>query len=510
MMMTEYYVKQSVFLLLMFVFFVACEQEEEVFYDRSEETALHTAINWMKLQYPQRESYVVEAVRADAENGSPVNYRFDFAGGGFVIVSADEEDHPILAYSNTGRLSEVEETDSLAGALIRGLKSDAVSEWELQRNQLLWSTINGQSPEALRVLRSSSSPVVKPLIQTTWGQSGGYHPNFTYNKYTPYVTSRDRAPTGCVAVAFGQMLNYYQFPQKGLGYNKYCSSGRSTYNCYDGEIVEVNFYQTEYSWEDMTNKLSYSSSDKQVDAVATLLYHVGASVSAKYGEHGTSAQIENPAIFNGFKRHFKMTEVEKVKKSDYSDEQWAALIKTELVEERPVVLFGEDANIGAGHAYIVDGIDINGYVHVNWGWNGAANGYFLLNSLVIDGKYSFTDGLSAYINFVPPMKQMERSFRYTLQPGQWIDVAEIDTVEGLEVEMNFDGPWRGDGDLYVKKGSRPSTDDFDCAPLRGSSIETCTLKGRGKYYIAVHGYDEHGQTSESPINLQVTYREYDE
>ncbi|MBW2256430.1 MAG: PPC domain-containing protein, partial [Deltaproteobacteria bacterium] len=48
----------------------------------------------------------------------------------------------------------------------------------------------------------------------------------------------------------------------------------------------------------------------------------------------------------------------------------------------------------------------------------------------------------------------------------------------------------GDGDLYVKLGSAPTTSDYDCAPYLYGTDETCTfdLAQEGTYHVMVHAY----------------------
>lgn len=499
--------KCTVAFLSGFLFLAGCEMEGQIDFRNEALSAQQLAVDWMKHQYSDRQSFEVSSTYQDFKGDGGAGYGFEFEGGGFVIVSSINDELSIIAYGNDNSLVSQENDDSLARELIHNLKVIVDNNHNSYKKT-----------DVLLPYSRSISNVVEPLITSTWGQSGGYSPNFTYNKATPLVNAKDRAPVGCVAVAFGQVLNYYQFPKQGIGYSKYCSTGKPAYSCSDGTIVEADF-RSGFDWSNMTNKLTYSSSTAQVDAVSKLLLYVGASVNARYTKDGAFAQIANPSVFNGFRRSFKMTEVAKVNKSDYSDSEWEALIKNEIINQRPVVLFGEDSNIGAGHAYIVDGIDKNGYVHVNWGWNGSANGYYNLSSLVIDGRYNFTDELSAYINFVPPIKTVEKTYKFTVQPGEWLDVEAVvgsgifnfDTVDDIQIKMAYDGPWAGDADLYVKKGSKiANPDDFDCAPKRGSSMESCYLKGKGKYFITINGYNEHGQKSPSPISLKVTYKEYQE
>ncbi|MDQ3336310.1 MAG: PPC domain-containing protein [Myxococcota bacterium] len=45
----------------------------------------------------------------------------------------------------------------------------------------------------------------------------------------------------------------------------------------------------------------------------------------------------------------------------------------------------------------------------------------------------------------------------------------------------------GDADLYVRRGTAPTVDDFDCRARGGDSDETCTVDGGGPVYVAVFG-----------------------
>ncbi|KPH59647.1 pre-peptidase C-terminal domain-containing protein [Pseudoalteromonas porphyrae] len=47
----------------------------------------------------------------------------------------------------------------------------------------------------------------------------------------------------------------------------------------------------------------------------------------------------------------------------------------------------------------------------------------------------------------------------------------------------------GDVDLYVKKGSKPTSASYDCRPYRNGNNETCSLNtGQGRYHIMLKGY----------------------
>lgn len=59
----------------------------------------------------------------------------------------------------------------------------------------------------------------------------------------------------------------------------------------------------------------------------------------------------------------------------------------------------------------------------------------------------------------------------------------------------------GDADLYVKKGSTPTTSSYDCRPYRWGNEETCSFSNAsGTYYIMLRGY-----SSYSGVTLEANY-----
>ncbi|WP_144393497.1 C10 family peptidase [Pleionea sediminis] len=416
---------------------------------------------------------------------------------------------------------------------------------------------NGALKKALVALTAScfslsafADTVVEPLISTTWNQSGGYNPNFTYNNKTPLFENK-RAHVGCIAVAFGQVLKHFDYPKKGIGNNTYCNSGGSVYGCSD--LVEVDFFLERYNWSAMTSNLNYASSDENVEAISTLLYHIGASVSVTYGKDGSAAKLANPSIISDFRRHFNLPNIETAYRSDFGNEGWYELITNEIRNGRPVVLVGFDSNAGAGHAYIIDGINEEGKVHVNWGWGGSRNGYYDLNNLELDfGRdvYSFTEDLFALVNFTPyvqpegstcndsygsrcaaglecvdtntneiidylnsetygtctvvdftdtdntdnsdPTDETEVVIAEVVteeagivESREWLHFGPYSTLETIQVVMTGDN----DADLYVRKGSQPTSSSYNCRPYRAHSNETCNLEGEGEYYVSINGYE---------------------
>jgi len=126
-----------------------------------------------------------------------------------------------------------------------------------------------------------------------------------------------------------------------------------------------------------------SLSEEQSAPVATLLQAVGAAVKMDYAPGGSGSNDTN--TLKGTKTYLGYdADMYFADPDNYSDEQWHRLLRSELNEGRPVYYTGLDKEVG--HAFVIDGYRVDEktrlvYYHVNWGWNGLCNGYYLLNML---------------------------------------------------------------------------------------------------------------------------------
>jgi hypothetical protein len=408
---------------------------------------------------------------------------------------------------------------------------------------------------------AADAVVVEPMITTHWSQSGGYFPDFTYNKLSPLVgtSQRQRAPMGCVAVAFGQVLKHFNYPKRGLSATEYCNEkGISVGSCDKNLVVNFDYSATRFDWANMPDRLPSSGSSEQINAVAELLYAVGASVTVRFGEGGSNAQVQNPSVFKQFRKHFLMADAESVSQYAYlaaagnTPETWKAMIHAEIIAGRPVILTGTDSKLGAGHGYVLDGLNDEGLVHINLGWGGSADGYYDVNDIFISNKYRFTEEVVAYINLspnvlgegarcngprgarcsneflcvlegditkvvdeatsdvwgqclvknTPPLpptggevEAVVTKLDVTVTKGEWKFVGPFLSVSGASVIMSGDG----DADLYVKLGAQPSESDYDCRPYRSSSDEQCKdMEGPGDFFVGVSGY------TAATVSLEIT------
>lgn len=202
-----------------------------------------------------------------------------------------------------------------------------------------------------------------------WDQSTPYNNLVTENIGNSY-------PTGCVATALAQIMYYHKYPTKG--------TGRKTFSLepYTGSgTLFVNFGSTTYDWDNMLPIYADNNyTQEQADAVAKLMLHCGVAVDMNYGIGGSGAYDNDVAT--AAKQYFRYS-TKFYTRDIYPTTQWMNIIFDEISNGRPVLYGGATAQM-AGHAFVFDGYDDEGRVHVNWGWSGSGNGYF--NVAVLDSS----------------------------------------------------------------------------------------------------------------------------
>lgn len=276
---------------------------------------------------------------------------------GFVIVSGDDNAEPVLGYSDRGEL----DLDNMPANMV---------EW-LRLNELYVENCAKRESSAVGTSRTGNGTVVvEPLLDDImWGQ------DFPFNEMCPTYYSGGQNLhyyVGCVATAATQIMRYYRYPQQGTGSKSYV---------FKGQTLSADFGNTTYDWDNM---LAFYPSDgvsqEQIDAAATLAYHFGVSVEMEYAENGSGAL--SMLVPHALKTYFGYDKATTMRRRNfYSATEWLELIKHELDNNRPVY-YGATSDSGlGGHAFVCDGYDSEGYVHINWGWYGMSNGYFLVNHL---------------------------------------------------------------------------------------------------------------------------------
>lgn len=299
----------------------------------------------------------------------PLYYVFDFSSEtGFIIVSADDRALPVLGYSTESDFDpeqlhpEIRKwLESYVNQLRYIIQQDLPASPEVQQQ---WEALEKDQ----RIKAFSATNSVAPLIKTKWNQSP------YYNDLCPYDSKYGkRTVTGCTATAMAQIMKYWNHPAQGSGFHSFNHENYGT--------LSANFGGTTYDWNQMPNEVNSTN-----NAVAKLMFHCGVAIESVYGPTLTLAyMISNysPSVEKALKNYFGYDPNLKGKtRSDYSDGNWISMLQEELNSGRPVPYRGSGS--GGGHAFICDGYNGN-YFHMNWGWGGNYDGFFLLNNLNPNG-----------------------------------------------------------------------------------------------------------------------------
>lgn len=318
----------------------------------TEEQALQKA-----QQFMQGKEFVLDnTARRSSQNNENAYYIFNVKdNGGFVIVAGNGNMPDILGYSNHGSINE-----EFAPC---GLK------WLLGCYKQMAKAVDNNQP--VRSRRRTAKASIAPFITTAWGQGS------PYNSMCPEYNGV-QCPTGCVATAMAQVINYCHWPIE-------ATTSIPSYITGMGINVET-LNPTLFDWYNMTT-----------EDVARLMRYCGQSITTDYGPEDSGAQPA--AIPNALINVFGYTQATHyVKHTYYDEDEWENLLYHELSEQRPILYDGYAGSLG--HSFVVHGYD-EGLFYVNWGWNGEEDGYFLLTGLTTNAG-SFNSDQGVTIGIRPP------------------------------------------------------------------------------------------------------------
>lgn len=290
----------------------------------------------------------------------------------WVLVSADERVTPILAYSDANAGMFPEEEDMPDGMI-------ALLEWYEQQIQYLRDSTNITTiHEGWQTYQATSNTtgdeiIVSPLLykdgeENEWKQSGlnggGATADKCYNKFCPLTTEGKRSIVGCVAVAMGQLMWYWQWP----------------------EIAVVkddarNTLIREYDWDYMPAKLHNTTPMEHIDMVANLLHDAGVSVNMTYTDSASGAYS---SVVPGALRSIFGYNSDAIKYRTSDNTTWLNLLKDNLQKEYPILYSGVRINNKGkrvGHQFVLDGYNSRDAFHINYGWGGSSNGYYMLDTI---------------------------------------------------------------------------------------------------------------------------------
>ena len=380
------------------------------------QAALYTAQSYMLakgkgiVQKPLKASRK-GAAASDQEDSYYYIFNAD-ADGGYVIVSGDDRIEPILGYVEQGSFDPDNIPENMRSWL------------QFYTDQIKYVIDNNIQPGDPIIKKrnkvSGTKHSIPELLKTRWNQGRPY--NITCPKYYKEDGSQDLPATGCVATAMAQVVNFYKFPEKT---KTVIPSLTNTYTLKDGtkktSTAPAIPRSTKIDWENMRDTYSWPdghTANAQDSAVANLMLICGQSIKMSYSASsgGVTTRARDAFVtYLGFDTRALWAD-----RSDFSIDDWFNKLYDELEAGYPILYRGHSS--GGGHAFVVDGFDGDNLFHLNWGWGGGSNGWFLISILNPSdnsgiGASSSSDGYSmsqgALFNLRKPGTPKEDSYLIT-------------------------------------------------------------------------------------------------
>lgn len=308
---------------------------------------------------------------------------------GFVLVSAEDNARAVLGYSDHGHFDQTDIPTNMKFWL--QMYADELARYKANKPVLKAGQVS-MSPT--KRAAENSYPTITPILgNVEWGQGK------PYNNLCPTVRG-ERCVTGCVATAISQIMYVHKYPIKGIGSKTYTSES-------NGLNLSANFGETTYDWDNMLPYYDNNYNSTQANAVATLMHHVGVAADMDYNPEGSGAAssiaLANMGTYFGYDKG-----IQTLPKDYMKEEDILAAIVADLEIGHPVYVSGATKN-REGHAFVCDGMQSDGYLHINWGWDGISNGYFALSALDPEQQgtggsasdMAFTEGVDVFTGIQP-------------------------------------------------------------------------------------------------------------
>jgi hypothetical protein len=323
------------------------------------------------------------------EQGQAIYYAVPLQPEGFIIMSADTEVEPVIAFSATGSF-EANPDFPLFALLQRDLPArlDAVQ----QQNQLKGANPTAESLKWARLMGQETGLQPKgngldavddlrvaPFIQSRWDQETicyGCPTMFAcFNYYTPPYAAGTigNYPCGCNSTAWAQIMRYFQYPTQPVGTMSFSIEvdGVATTRALRGG----DGLGGPYNWNQMPLVPDERTTEEERQAIGALTADIGAASHTSYsgvsagGSAGWLSDSELKSVFQ-----FANAIMESGLSSRLGDE-----VNANMDAKLPVYLTVWSES--DGHAMVCDGYGYNLstlYHHLSLGWSGSGDAWYNL------------------------------------------------------------------------------------------------------------------------------------
>lgn len=311
----------------------------------------------------------------------PLFFAFQLEPVGFMIISANRLLPPVVAYSLTSNYKSEEFEESALVDLMRNdlsqrlLNIDKMSISRRESRKLLWNQLTNTSSKA-RIKFDQWPPTgttsTGGWLETNWKQS------FPDNDFCPMdPVTNQRSLAGCPSVAIAMLINYYEtlnetelIDETDDYYHSY--SGRNYWVDDDYEEIDFLSFPDINAYFDTITDSYFSNSPLKQAEISALIWASGIVAKQVYTS-SISGTFGVEQAYDGIFR-FGFAEATLL---DGNNPDILSELAQNMMEARPALLAVLNPT-GPGHNLVTDGYNTDGFYHLNFGFGGSYNGWYLI------------------------------------------------------------------------------------------------------------------------------------
>lgn len=324
-------------------------------------------IPFNQTKWGRKSEYMTKAVSEEnilTDNIYIVNYKNN---EGFTILSTNNQVERVLAYSDQGNLTEDAELPGGVEMFMENL-SAYVASTTSEIHPYPTDSVDTDGYyycNPVYYYGDAEYEIVRSKINAQWGNT------FPYNNECPIIMDDTRYGVGCVAIALGQIMSYFQYPTT-IYSERYATTLSLNWSSFPAQFSELN---------------------DNSKAIAALLKKIANCVNMQYDIYGVGL-LGGSTITDAYSGLSSMGYT--------SDAVWpytSERIKSSLDSSRPVFISGTSSS-GSGHAWIVDGYrrEINRY-YCDWDVYDSNNNYVGVWTTLVDSSLDHVESLLWYYNW---------------------------------------------------------------------------------------------------------------
>ncbi len=453
------------------------------------ESSLKVANN--RLIQLDKSDYSIKDFEVITDEEKSLLYIFNLKPQGYIIVSTNYNLPPVIAYSFSNNFQKVDnENDNILMFLktdmkyrldnIPNLPVDIIKNRQLLWDEFLTTNTGGLLNKDFQQWPPEGTTSTGGWLETNW------HQNAPYNDFCPIDPGNgQRSVAGCPSVAMAQILNYHErinniaFDDGDDYYHNYyhqywIDNDHETYDfpSYPELNVYLDTLEDHYSSETpLTNE------DK-----ASLTFGCGVAAHQVYHPSGSGTFGVNQA-FQAYLR-FGYNNIELLYDSDPDlfDE-----LSTDMMNGLPAHLAVVDPPpITVGHNLVVDGYNTDDYYHLNFGWGGAYNGWYLLPDEIPYGL-TVIEGLIVIDPVNPPSIESISVTPTVQSPGLYVNISCEVTDQYVDIEAVVTNITRPDS----------SNTEYVMINIAGSDVYyyNASYSNPGVYHLTIQANNAYGDSA---------------